>query len=243
MAIAKKYQAFRYKTQGSGKNKYIKIINFDNSTVTPIIPTYINDIPVKVIDDYAFHETTIESITMPDTLEEIGEYAFAGCHRLKNISFPDSVKNIGDMVCSACHSLEFVKWSKAAERIPSFAFLNCENLREIINTDSVKTIDNHAFYESGLISFKVPPELISLGSCSFAECRNLQLIKMTHLPTIPQSAFAFSKNIRISCGDIDHIKTWASAKGIPVVENKLNTFLNDIKVSDKSHDKVIWGDE
>lgn len=243
MAIAKKYQAFTYKTQGSGKNKYIKIINFDNSAITPIVPAYINNIPVKAIDDFAFHETEIESITIPDTLVEIGAYAFAGCTRLKNISFPDSVKNIGDMVCGACRSLEFVKWSKAAERIPSLAFLNCKNLREIINIDSVKTIDNHAFYGSGLVSFKVPPELISLGSCSFADCRNLKLIKMTHLPTIPQSAFAFSKNIRISCGDIGYIKQWASAQGIPVGESKLNAFLNDIKVSDKSHDEVIRGDE
>ena len=44
------------------------------------------------IDDFAFAETNLSSITLPSTLLSIGDRAFEGCAKLNNIVIPDSLQ-------------------------------------------------------------------------------------------------------------------------------------------------------
>ena len=47
----------------------------------------------------------IESIRMPDTMEEIGRYIFYGCRNLKELYFSDRLKNIGSGAFTGCRAL------------------------------------------------------------------------------------------------------------------------------------------
>lgn len=61
----------------------------------------------SAIDGYAFAGcSSIEEITLPDTVTEIGESAFYRCTSLKKLHIPDSVTSIGDAFIQSCPALE-----------------------------------------------------------------------------------------------------------------------------------------
>ncbi len=61
------------------------------------------------IGNYAFYYcTSLESITIPDSVNTIGESAFSGCTSLESITIPDSVTSIGSSSFYGCSKLKLV---------------------------------------------------------------------------------------------------------------------------------------
>lgn len=74
-----------------------------------VIPDEIEGCPVTAIADNAFIGWgALYSITLPDTLQTIGRYAFKDCTRLKKIEIPDSIRQIKDFAFSGCTRLRHV---------------------------------------------------------------------------------------------------------------------------------------
>ena len=61
----------------------------------------------------------------------IGDYAFSGLP-ITSITIPDSVINIGDGAFSVCVSLETIILGKSVEYVGLYAFLNCGNLNKVV---------------------------------------------------------------------------------------------------------------
>ena len=56
-----------------------------------VIPDYYNNLPVKVIDEYAFMGCNkLERVTIPNTIISINAYAFSDCTSLKAVTFKDN---------------------------------------------------------------------------------------------------------------------------------------------------------
>lgn len=55
---------------------------------------------------------SLESITIPNNVTEIGSDAFKGCSSLASIEIPNSVIYLGDMAFANCHSLRYAKLGK-----------------------------------------------------------------------------------------------------------------------------------
>lgn len=61
---------------------------------------------ITIIADMCFFGSGIENITIPETVDFIGQYAFASCFGLKEITVPDSVAAIEEGTFSYCMNLE-----------------------------------------------------------------------------------------------------------------------------------------
>ena len=231
------YKEFRYEILKNNKGKYIKILDFDNSTSSPVIPAYIKDIPVTVIGKDAFERSDIKTITLPDTLTTIEAYAFFNCRSLEKISFPDSVRDVGHQVCGLCQQLEEAKWSQLAHIMPACAFYDCFSLKNISNIDSVYMFSEYCFNKTGLESITIPKKISTISHYALGECPNLKIIKMSHLPNIDKEAFRASENIQIDCCGNGKVKEWAKKHGFPIIENKLNTFLQDLNEEVENSEK------
>jgi hypothetical protein len=62
---------------------------------------------VNKICEHAFFECTkIETITLPESLEVLEDYALNGCESIINITIPERVTTIGEYCFANCSSLE-----------------------------------------------------------------------------------------------------------------------------------------
>lgn len=71
------------------------------------------------IGEGAFEWTGIKTITMPNnSVKRIGSYAFSGCRSLTSIEMPDSVLSVGMYTLDYCSSIESIYLSKKLKYIP-----------------------------------------------------------------------------------------------------------------------------
>lgn len=95
---------------------------------------------VKRIEHHSFYDNeTLKTIRIPDTVTEIGYYAF-GSSLVENIELAYGIK-----------------------RIPTYAFSRCDNLLSFVVPRSVEVIEKNAFYNSEIYDIYVPRETIYIG--------------------------------------------------------------------------------
>lgn len=88
------------------------------------------------------------TVTLPDSLTSIGEYAFQYGH-LKSVSIPGSVTEISDYAFQYCGVLETVTLNEGTERVGIGAFKGCSYLGNITIPDSITVFDECAFEHCG----------------------------------------------------------------------------------------------
>lgn len=132
---------------------------------------------VETIDNMAFaYSKLLESIELPNTLVNIGAYAFYECINLKNIEFPDSVTYMNIYAFGGCKSLTDVVLPKNLSDIPDGLFCKCTNLRSVKIPKNIDSIGYSAFSEcANLKSIVIPRSVIAVGDYAFAECSNLTI--------------------------------------------------------------------
>ncbi len=132
---------------------------------------------VVKIEANAFENTKLMSITLPDTLETLGEYAFSYSENLKSITIPNKVKNIPYCAFENSQSLQEVNLPQNLETLSIRSFGKCKNLEKIILPDSVKVIPNCCFEQCEKLADIVFPanlQLIEFGA--FMDCSSLKTI-------------------------------------------------------------------
>ena len=101
---------FECRELGNGDERYIEITGYKGESDSVTVPESICDIPVKRIGNFAFQESGITSIQLPDNLKEIGEFAFLGCKGLEDVTIPKNVEEIetGAFCCTGLKSVTFL---------------------------------------------------------------------------------------------------------------------------------------
>lgn len=141
-----------------------------------IIPDKVNGRKVSAIGQEAFYyQTLITKITLPDTVEYIDNFAFAGCTALKTIVIPASVTRIGEFAFQGCTSLETVVFAGTElEEIENFAFNDCTALKTIVLPEGLVSIGDQAFGDCVAIEkLTMPSTLESIGTFAFFGCKGL----------------------------------------------------------------------
>ena len=112
------------------------IIDIEGQTIisgcqTTVIPT---DGSVTKIGDYAFRgQDDLTQIEIPNTIEEIAEYAFSACESLARVTFAENsqLTTIGERAFVYCSSLAEVTIPSSVTSIGESAFCDCDNLSSI----------------------------------------------------------------------------------------------------------------
>lgn len=117
-------------------------------------------------------------VTIPDTVEVIGESAFEDNTRIELVVIPKSVK-----------------------RIESYAFWGCDNLDSVVLGQGLTAVDDFAFAGcSGLEQMTIPSNITSIGISAFADCVNLKVISIpAETTSIHETAFNGCYRLTIKC--------------------------------------------
>jgi hypothetical protein len=152
---------------------------------------------VIVIEESAFKNTDLVSVDIPNSVTYIGEDAFANCISLESIVIPDSVDEIGIMAFFGCDMLTSVTLSNSLTAIPESAFDCCLSLESIIIPNSVKSIGPYAFSDCEcLMDITIGNSVETIGDWAFQNCMALESIVLPKtLKYIGDGAFSACVNM------------------------------------------------
>lgn len=87
----------------------------------------------------------ISKVTIPNTVESIGDFAFYRSKKLVEVDLPDNIKSIGDSAFRESPMLERVDMPNTVESIGDYAFYWCRNLNVTELPANIKSIGSNAF--------------------------------------------------------------------------------------------------
>ena len=160
----------------------------------------------KIICDWAFGwskfigRRSLTSLVIPDSVTNIGDYAFSGCSSLSSVVIPDRVTSIGDCAFENCSSLTDIVIPDGVTNIGKCAFEGCRSLTDIVIPDGVTSIGDCAFEGCrSLTDIVIPDGVTSIGDCAFANCFSLTGI------VIPDSVTGIGKFAFSGCSSLSSV--------------------------------------
>lgn len=155
---------------------------------------------VTRIHDYAFSSwKLLETIDLSKNLTSIGTYAFNNCESLKSIEIPESVTEIQDHAFDACKSLTSVRGLAGVKSIGSYAFIGCGQLTSIDLPEGLTAIGDWAFYGGGyghkLLSITIPGTVTAFGKNAFHNSRVESVEIKEGVTYIGSGAFSYCKSL------------------------------------------------
>lgn len=116
-----------------------------DSVTDVIIPSELNGYTVVGIKDSVFqNNTSLMSVTIPDSVKKIGDQAFYGCVNLERVSLPTEMTKIGNYAFSECVNLTEINIPETLDYLGSYAFRNTKIKSAVISKD-VKSAGSHIF--------------------------------------------------------------------------------------------------
>ena len=80
-----------------------------------------------------YRNTSLRSVVITDTEEEVYDNEFYGCSNLKNVSIGNGVKKIGNWAFSGCSALDYFAFGNSVQSIGEEAFSDCNNVTQLIS--------------------------------------------------------------------------------------------------------------
>lgn len=103
-----------------------------------MIPSIPNQL--RIAESYSFSGTNILSDVFPQSLEEIGEYAFYGCSGLKTIYLQEGLIMLSDGAFCGCRDLTHVSLPASLSLIGEEIFCGCTSLQSIELSDGLTAL-------------------------------------------------------------------------------------------------------
>lgn len=170
----------------------------DNFMANMLLPNMTSlDIPstVKSIGNYAFYNLRSNAdrdakdagidVTLPESLEFVGEYAFCKVMTTKI----DTSKCVSDNIvfsegafCAIKYLSEFTVPSGVSE-IPAKLFYNDYKLATVTVGTAPCAVGDYAFYSTAIKEITLPESVKSVGRAAFTGCKNLTLITVKSADT------------------------------------------------------------
>lgn len=162
---------------------------------------------------YAFQISKIETVTIPDTVTEIGHYSFCMCPNLKSVTIPSSVQKIGIRAFETCPNLTEVNLPDKIIEMNSCVFEGSPWLEEqrkkdplvivngilidgqtckgdVVIPQSVKYVVSSAFARNNDVTSVVfPSGVTKLCDNTFFYCSNLKSVDVKSVTILDSMAF------------------------------------------------------
>lgn len=96
-------------------------------------------------EDAFYYCTALESLAVPEGIEELKGSVCGKCESLKSVTLPSTLKTIGESCFYGCMALASAKLPEGLESVKNYAFFNCPSLTSVRLTGNVTSIGDYAF--------------------------------------------------------------------------------------------------
>ncbi|NYT15936.1 MAG: leucine-rich repeat protein [Methanomassiliicoccales archaeon] len=165
----------------------VTITGYTGSGGAIIIPDEIGGYPVTIIGDRSFqNNANITSLTIPSSVDLIGEWAFDSCTALISVEIVGSGSTIVGSFAFQRSSVESVTIGNGVMSLEERAFAVCSHLTSVIIEEGLVNIGCAAFYASTLVSIDLPSTVMTISSNEddframgvFSQCYELTAINV-----------------------------------------------------------------
>jgi BspA type Leucine rich repeat region (6 copies) len=190
----------------------ITIKYYTGSGGAVVIPASTNGYPITSIGNYAFSQSSLTSVTIPNSITNIGLAAFGYCYILTTVTIPNSVISIGDGAFLECSSLASVAIPNNVTSIGYQAFVLCTRLTNItvdVSNPAYSSLNSVLFdkAQATLIQFPaglgggyiISNSVTSIGDEAFAYSDNLTSV------TIPNSVISIGGSAFDHCTSLTNV--------------------------------------
>lgn len=177
----------------SGTATLVGVTEFSNHSFPGAVTSDNQSFPITRINPYCLwplEPTSPDSITLPASIREIGERAFAGFPSLRHVNLPDSLEHIGEWAF-ANTGLERVTLPKSLKIIRRGTFEGCNQLSDV-NLKHILYIEECAFKDCALRWVLLDEFNMLIGRDAFAGC-NVFFLSFES-PLFRNTLFDFDKN-------------------------------------------------
>lgn len=155
---------------------------------------------LKKIGSYAFQNTSLTSVNIPDNVETIENNAFGRVKRLQEVHLPDNLTALGGSAFEYCRNLRAVKIPSKIKVITWYAFRDCSSLQSVELHDSITGFGNESFAGCDLREITLPKSTTAVGNHAFEGNANLSKVTFNEgLIYIGESAFQNTAIDTLNC--------------------------------------------
>jgi len=183
------------------------VTGYTGKAKTVVIPQNYEGCPVTSIGDSAFYKnTSITSITIPDSITSIGDLAFYGCDSLTGNTYGNALY-LGNesnkfLVLLKTKNTSMISLSIHPDTkiIADYAFMNCNLLISMTIPEGVTSIGCGAFINcKALTRVTIPEGITSIRMGTFNSCQSLTSI------TIPDSVTSIAETSFFGCTSLTNV--------------------------------------
>lgn len=182
---------------------------------------------VEIINSSAFQYTKIKELSLPNSLEKIGENAFVYCNELERIFFSEGLKTIAEGAFMGCAKLDLINLPTSLEELGRIAFADCKTLSSLNIPENVITIGEQLCDGNvGLETAKILTPISTIPRFTFRGCENLSSVVISdgtgyisegafqncsHLRflILPKTIYGLGDNSFSGCVRIDSITSYS----------------------------------
>lgn len=123
---------------------------------------------VEIIGENSFSYSEIEAINIPNNIQEINNFAFGCCEKLKNVEIGNGVKIISEGAFFES-GIDSIIIPSNVEEVGKGAFQCCKNLTNVTIEEGLKKIETKAFMQTKLESIDIPSTVVKIGGGAFVD--------------------------------------------------------------------------
>ena len=175
------------------------VTGYTGSATQIVIPAHdANGAEVTAIASGAFkNNTTLTSVTLPDTIRFIGEEAFYSCSGLLYVNIPEGVTQIKKSTFQLCTRLTRIRFPSTIVSVEDRAFDTCFDLYKASFNEGLVSIGAYAFSGCALnMECTLPSTLSSIGDYAFKGCKMESIVIPASLATVGGSAFSGCRELK-----------------------------------------------
>ncbi len=164
-------------------NTELSVTSGDGYSGNVVIPKLVSyggaTYSVTEIGQGAFSDcTSLTSISLPSSLTSIGDWAFSNTG-ISSVSIPEGITDIKGRVFNSCQNLISIVFPSSLKYIGEYAFAGCASLSKINLPESLETIGKESFSYCPLIkNVTIPASVNIIGEGVFMNCNELESVTM-----------------------------------------------------------------